>query len=177
MLKVIKSSSATIISPSHLKQHLRIDHSEDDARIDLLLSAATELVERDIGQTLLTKVWHKVDVAHPTYSGRGRVSLQYPPISKIISVNECLGDKLRPLRRYVLELERVIPSVLLECPHNKVEIVYQAGWSDDPQDIPPPIRQAILMLAANMYEKQDLAPILCAGVDELLHPYRIRNMV
>jgi uncharacterized phiE125 gp8 family phage protein len=126
MLKLIESSPVLAVSLRKTKKYLRVEHDEDDRQIQLLIGAATSLVEQEIGQSLLTKVWKKVCEARMTKSGFLRINLLYPPLVKIITVHEVWSDTiLRPVRRYIVEWERVVPAVIMASSAEKFEVVYQ----------------------------------------------------
>jgi len=61
---------------------------------------------------------------------------------------------------------------------NGIEIAFAAGIGDEPEDIPQPIRHAILLLVAHWYEHRDpleigaAAAAIPAAVSDLLKPYR-----
>ncbi|MDR1908203.1 MAG: head-tail connector protein [Holosporales bacterium] len=180
MLNVIESSPILAVSLQKAKKYLRVEHLEDDDQIKLLIGAATKLIEQDIGQSLLTKVWKKRSTADPVKGGYSRINLQYPPLAKVLSLNEVWGDRdidVRPIRRYIVEWERTIPSVLFLSTAEKFEVVYQAGFGEKSSDIPDPIRQAILMVVADMYEKQESCWGMNPKVNVLLNPYRLRSIV
>jgi uncharacterized phiE125 gp8 family phage protein len=55
-----------------------------------------------------------------------------------------------------------------------VEIDYEAGYGDQPADIPPVIRQAILLSVADFYENRDSGSThRDTLVREMLDTYRI----
>lgn len=56
--------------------------------------------------------------------------------------------------RLVLEYGKTFPTVTLR-PYNPIEIRFDCGWAD-PDDVPEKIKQAVLLLATDMYEvRQD----------------------
>lgn len=180
MLKLMESSPILAVSLQKIKTHLRIDHSEDDTHLKLLIGAATTLVEQEIGQSLLTKIWKKHTTTEITKEGLGRISLPYPPLIQVISVGEILGGtKVKPIRRYIVEWEHTIPTLLVASGAKKFEVVYQAGFGEKPSSIPTPLRQAILMLVADMYEKRMTESCIAENslVKVLLNPFCINRLI
>ncbi|MDR2464066.1 MAG: head-tail connector protein [Holosporales bacterium] len=178
MLKLLESSPVLAVSVSKVKMHLRIDHSEDDYRIKLLIEAATTLAEQEIGQTLLTKVWKKHCIALPTKDGFGRINLLYPPLKQIISIGEIFNkESIRPVRRYIVEDEHTTPSILVASKEGRFEVIYQAGFGDKATDVPSPIRQAILAIVADLYDRKENCLAENSTAKILLSPYKINNVL
>lgn len=179
MLTLIEASSALPISLRKIKTHLRIDHTAENHNLKLLINAAATCVEQTIGRSLLVKLWRQTTVAELAENGLARVPLPNPPLTRVLSVHE-LGPKgvNRPVLRFIVEWEKLIPTILLMAPASRVEVVYEAGYGTLPSDIPAPIRQAILMLAAEMYETRTSAGSLPdnAVIQALLAPYKIATL-
>ena len=55
MLKVIKRSDYQILDIATVKQHLRIEHDHEDDYIKFLIESATEILEKQIGFSILQK--------------------------------------------------------------------------------------------------------------------------
>lgn len=178
MLKIMESSPLLVVSVQSAKKYLRVEHEEDDSQIKQLIEAATSFVEKEIGQSLLTKILKKVGSAQLTREGLCRINLRYPPLNKVLSVSEMLGGVvLRPVRRYVIEWERSIPSVLTASSSKTFEVVYQSGFGDKSSDVPASIKQAILTLVSDMYEKRDNCPTMNSAARLLLNPYKIQDLI
>jgi uncharacterized phiE125 gp8 family phage protein len=178
MLTLLESSPDLAVSVPKVKMHLRIDHAEDDHRIKLLIEAATTLAEQEIGQTLLTKVWKKHCVISQTNDGIGRIHLLYPPLRQIISIGEVFDTaSIKPIRRYIVENERTAPSILIASKYGRFEVIYQAGFGDKATDIPSPIRQAILAIVADLYDRKDNCLSESSVAKVLLSPYKINNVL
>ncbi|MDR1208681.1 MAG: head-tail connector protein [Holosporales bacterium] len=178
MLNVIESSPLLAVSVEKVKKYLRVEHEEDDSQIKLLIEAAMSFVEQEIGQSLLTKIFKKVGRAQVTSEGLCRINLRYPPLNKVLSVREMLdGEVTRQVRRFVVEWERRIPSVLMASSSKTFEVVYQCGFGDKTSDIPASIKQAILTLVSDMYERRDNCPLMNSAAKLLLAPYKIQDFI
>lgn len=179
MLNIVETSPLLPISLYRVKTHLRIDHTADDENLELLIHAATALVEHEIGRSLLTKVWKRSGSPTPTTDGSATLALPYPPLIQILSVHE-LGHKrsVRPVRRYIIEWEKAVPTILFNGAIRRVEVLYQAGYGSRPNDVPAPIRQAILLLVAEMYENRTSEGKISSDsvLKTLLAPYIITSL-
>lgn len=179
MLKLIKPSLCPLITLQSIKNYLRIDDDEDDAQLALLVEAATSLVEQEIGQTLLSKIWQCQ--GRPTLGKNGlmKLSLPNPPILRILSVGEVQEDgNVCSLRHFVLEADASVPTLAVAKYAEKLDVVYQAGFGEEPSSVPAVLRQAVLMLAADMYEcrttEHRLAPNSIVRV--MLDPFKTRTL-
>ena len=66
-----------------MKDHLRVDHEDDEALIHALLYAATQYVEDATGRSLVTQTWKLTMSALPTSTC---VRLPMPPLASVTSV-------------------------------------------------------------------------------------------
>jgi uncharacterized phiE125 gp8 family phage protein len=90
------------------------------------------------------------------------------------------GEK-KPIRHHRLEMNHQIPRLVFADVPESVEIEFETGYGDRPTDIPPVIRQAILMSVADFYENRDSARDAGglsrnALVREMLDTYCIRRL-
>lgn len=69
----------------------------------------------------------------------------------------------------------VKPQLLPQIPQQSMIIDYTAGYDDgDPDAVPTPIRHAILLLTAWLYEQRgDVSSEMPAAATMLLQPYRL----
>lgn len=179
MLKLIEPASSPLISLLKLKNYLRVDHNEDDTQLKLLIEAATSLVEQEIGQTLLSKIWRRQGPTIVGENGLSRITLPNPPIVRIISVEERRDDgSTRPIRRFALEGDAPVPTLAVPGVVSKLDVVYQAGFGDKPSSVPATLRQAVLMLAADMYEHRTAERCLASNslVRIMLEPFKTRTL-
>lgn len=153
MLELIQNSTVQAINLAKLKSYLKIDHNEEDETLKLMVNAATSLVEQETSRSLLSKTWHLRAIGVPTPEGLSRITLPYPPLVEIVSVGQVVDDsKVVPYPRYTIEWERTHPSLLVSAKGKVIDIVYKAGYGERASSIPAALRQAILLLATEMYE-------------------------
>jgi len=190
MLTRIRTLEILPVGLSEVKAHLRLDHAHEDEYLRPLIQASTGFVEEYLGRSLLTQSWRLIwekEKPHPpqlSVSGNdfSSVPLPYPPLRAILSVNRLMakGEKQR-IRRHHLEMNHQLPRLIFADVPGPVEIDFETGYGDRPSDIPPVIRQAILMSVADFYENRDSGRD--AGsvsrnvlVREMLDTYRIRRL-
>lgn len=154
------------ISLSRVKEFLRIEHNDEDTTLNGLIQTATNICERYLSRSLITQTWTMfVD----TYPARlDWIPLSYGPIQSITSIKSYTeADTIitndtstyflanaEQNGKAVLSYGEVWDSSVLR-PANGVEIIYDAGYGDDPEDIPFEIRQGILSLIAYFYEHRE----------------------
>ena len=88
-LKLI-TGPAESITTAEAKLHLRVDHSADDDLIDVLITAAREDCEHQLGRGIGSQTWRRTLDAFPA----GAIELGMPPVASITSVQyvDTAGD-------------------------------------------------------------------------------------
>lgn len=183
MLTRIETPAILPVGLSEVKAHLRLDHAHEDEYLRSLVLAAVGFVEEYLGKSLLTQswrlVWEKEKSCPPPLStceaGISAVSLPYPPLRALLGVNRLMarGEK-KPIRRHRLELNHPVPKLFFADVPEPVEIDFETGYGDQPTDIPPAIRQAILMSVADFYENRSSEAMpRNTMVRQILDAYRV----
>jgi uncharacterized phiE125 gp8 family phage protein len=178
--------AAEPISLAEAKAHLRIDASDEDALLLSLIATARMFVERTLGVALITQTWsYFVDY----WPQSGCITLPVAPVEAVsaVKVHDASGgsttldassyavDALsRPAR---LVLKGAVPAVQAR-ELNAFEVDFTAGYGDDADDVPGPLRQALKLLVAHWFEQREPV-VLGVAADEvpttvagLLLPYR-----
>jgi uncharacterized phiE125 gp8 family phage protein len=183
MLTRIKTSELLPVGLSEVKVHLRLDHAHEDEYLRTLIQAASSFVEEYLGRSLLVQVWRLIWQKEKSHShqlsgverGVSSVCIPYPPLRAIRSVNRMIstGEK-QPIRRHRLEMNHQVPRLVFADVPDPVEIDFETGYGDRPTDIPPVIRQAILLSIADFYENRDSTNLpRNALAREILDTYRV----
>jgi len=185
-LVMTAAPAAEPISLAEAKAHLRVDADDEDALISSLIVAARLLVERTLGLALVTQGWSYFLDHWPE---RGCITLPLLPVQAVgaVTVHDDDGgtavldadsyavDVLSAPARLVLT--STLPSLATRA-FNGFEVAFTAGYGDAGSDVPPPIRQALLLLVAHWFERREpvelgagtqQVPAIAAG---LLQPYR-----
>jgi len=176
------SPLAEPIDLSYAKSFLRVDGNEEDALIQELIKASRHQVENILGRTLVRRSFiYRGDVPKGTC-----LSLPRPPLLDVIRLSLISDDNTSadiPPDDYLTNTRRE-PGELrlrdgarwddyLERPQT-VEIEFDAGYGDSADDVPLPIKQAVVLLLAQSFEHRDNGEQMPAPmmVDALLMPYR-----
>lgn len=150
-----------------LRDHLRLGtgFAEDglqDGLIEAFLRAAIAAIEGRTGKALLLRQFRCVldDWRDP-----GAQALPVAPVPVIVSVTlvDALGAETvldAAVYRVLADLHRPrlapLGSLLPAVPvGGRVEIRFHAGFGPNWNDVPADLRQAVLMLAADLYERRD----------------------
>lgn len=169
---------------------MRVSHSEEDQLIAGLISAARFTVETITRRSLITQKWR---LFLDTFPPVNLIKLPHTPVGSVetikfwntdgvletFSASNYWVDTVSAPARITLRDGISFPETQLERP-NAVEITYFAGYGDNRDAIPAPIRHAIKLLVAHLYENPDIVsagslseiPMSC---DYLLTPYRVIN--
>ncbi|MCF3933296.1 head-tail connector protein [Acuticoccus sp. M5D2P5] len=179
----------TPVTLSEAKEHLRVDHDDEDGRIDHFIRAATEHLDGYhgiLGKALITQTWEE-DVT--AWRG-GALDLVVGPLQSVVSLEVVAanGSEASPvdLSGYWVDRRRgrVVPLRGTSVPRAGVDqrilVRYAAGYGDAPSDVPVPIRQAILLLVGACYEQREAIAVGSSiaslppsfGVHALLWPIR-----
>jgi uncharacterized phiE125 gp8 family phage protein len=174
------------VTVAEAKAHLRVDGSAEDALIASLILTSRLHVETAIGLALITQEWRLTLDGWPEARD---VALPLRPLQAVdaVRVLGAAGDAatIAP-SQYLVDVASVPPRLVRRgafpvpgVPVGGIEIVFTAGYGDAADDIPAPIRQALLLLVAHWHEHRDPLEIGSAeivvppAVSQLLQPYRV----
>lgn len=185
---VVDPPEDLVVSLEETKAHLRVDHDDDDDYIERLVEAATATIDGPsgwLGRCLVSQTLEWRGSGFGLCGGR----LPYPPVAEIESVKydddvgaeqvvadasyRLVGQPSQP--RLILAHGASWPSA--RCEDEAVRIRYTAGYGG-PQDVPAPIRHAILLMVSQLYENREAASEkpqteLPFAVTALLSTYRV----
>ena len=151
------------VSLGAAKTFLRVDSDAEDALILELIATAAAYIENLCALSLITRAQR---LRRPVEAGTVRLH-RYPVTSiEAIRLDGTAIDSAANLRARPVTV--TIPR------SGVVEIDFTAGFGTDPADIPTPLRQALLLLVAHLYEHRgdSAAPPIPMMVDALVAPYR-----
>ncbi len=180
-----------VTGPEHLpvtlqdaKQHLRIEHDDDDDYISFLIGAATDHLDGYtglLGRCVVDQVWKQ---SFPSF---GQVfCLRLGDVRQVEEISYFDADNnlqslsladvtlLRQAGRDYVRLAGSLPSAYQRP--DAVSIRYRAGWAVS--DVPAALQHAILLLVGHFYENREAVSMamnvttLPLGVDRLIAPYR-----
>ena len=166
-----------------IKAHLRLDSGDEDSLLTRLISSARQYVENATRRALVTQAWRAFLDRWPT---RRRVLLPVAPVQAVTEIrvfDNTGAASIVASSNYKLDASRT-PAALIVQPAmlaptaraNGIEIDMNCGYGA-PSDVPLPLREAILRLAAFWYEyRLDMQNGLGAAAsvtDALIAPYRV----
>ncbi|MFQ5347365.1 MAG: head-tail connector protein [Rhodothalassiaceae bacterium] len=173
------------LSLAEVRAHLRLEGTDEDALLAGLLAAARATVERYLRRALIEQQWQLVLDQWP----EGAVRLPRPPLMQVdaVRVLDSSGTAtVVPAADYEVET-RAEPGFLfprmpgaLPAPGRRmggIEIDFTAGYGSDWNQVPAPVRHALLVMVSDLYETRGAAPPAIAGaVRSLLDPYRMMSL-
>jgi len=163
MLTDLNPPPAEPVTLAEAKAFLRVDHDDDDALIQTLIASARERLETHLNIAMITR---SMQVSTAT---SGTVRLPRWPVASVQTVRFDEEETAEA----VINL-RCRPATVTYRAADLAEITFTAGYGLDPQDVPAPLRQAMLLLVAQGFEHRDGAPSsLPLMVDALTMPYRV----
>lgn len=187
----VSAPAVSPISLSEVKARLKVDHAEDDATILAYIEAATRRLDGwdgILGRCLINQAW---ELRLPDWPCGRRIILPFPHCSNISVSYSAAGaeqvgvppDNVSPVRETIGGSSVLIFSSfelpLIDSEKGYVAVAFTAGYGAAASDVPPPIRQAIHLMVADMYRftegavigNAEAAPI-STTVDNLIAPYR-----
>lgn len=164
---VITPPEVPLVSLADAKAHLRVEHDDDNDYIEGLVAAVTKTLDGPdgwLGRALITQT---LEWRGDEFPACGDIGLPYPPIASISSVKHDDNDGAEQTVSsgdYRLVGQPSMPRIALaygsSWPSTRwqseaVRIRYVAGYGADPTDVPAPIRHAVLLMVADLYENRD----------------------
>ena len=179
------------VSVAEAKTHLRIDSSfsDDDTYIGTLIDVATLAAENYTNLALMQQTWYLDIDSFPDYFYLLKGTLERVTVNSItykdednvtqtLAASNYVADgSIKPARIYFTP-DATIPSTY-DVP-NAVTVDFTLGFTTS-DDVPAPIKQAILLTIGRFYEiRQDvvtgtIATTIPRTVEYLLNPYRVQG--
>lgn len=157
--------TAEPITKAEVKIQSVITIDTDDELIGRYIVTARKHLEDVLGRKLITQTWRYYldgwptkdyivlpfgqlqSVTHVKYTDTGGTQSTW-------SATEYNVDSYSDPGRIMLEYGYTWPSDSLH-PQNPIEIQFVCGYGDDREDVPEPIRQSVLFLAAHLYDNRE----------------------
>ena len=177
------------ITLQELADWLVVDVS--DPILQAVSISATDATIQYLGYDLLEREWTFTawdypfsgtksfpQVSRPTYIYDQLIALPYANLLAVESV-ELFGQATSQFIERSDSIVLTNPKILVQDYKGNtepaIEVVYKAGYGQDPSDVPAVVRQSIVMAAAYLYEHRgDCAAgeaLRKSGAAELLNPY------
>ena len=161
--KVTTEPASEPLTTVEVKNYLKVDFTDDDDLIDILIMSARQWVEKHCNIGLLPQTITEVYDTWPT--GRGW-DLSVSPLRSVTAIsykdsagatqtwasgNYTVDDYQLPSR---IQRGYGVTSPTLHDSFNAVSAVYTVGY-DDASGIPAPIRMAMFLTIADAYENRE----------------------
>lgn len=178
------------VTVAEAKAHLRVDGTAEDTLIASLILTSRLHLETALGLALVTQSWRMLLDRWPSTK---ELELPLRPLQSLdeVRVISAAGDPtIIATDGYYADVASV-PARLVRTgaiwpqpgqAANGIEIDFTAGYGDAANDVPAPIRQALLLLVAHWYEHRDpievgaADTVIPAVVSDLLASYRIPRL-
>jgi uncharacterized phiE125 gp8 family phage protein len=184
-LIVVSGPAIEPVTLRQAKDHLRVDSEIEDGTISALISAARSWCEAYTGRAFIDTTY---DWSIDTFAGvlvvprsplRSVESITYIDdggVAQILDPSSYRADTYSGPARITLAYQQAWPSVLPVA--GAVTVRFVAGYGPGEDDVPAHVRQAVLMLTAELFEnRQQSSPQTVNNVPftvrALLDPERI----
>lgn len=191
-LTLITAPAQQPVTLAEAKAHLHFDSAIEDTRISDLIETATQRLDgRDgkLGRCLITQQWRMTLPCFPRV-----IAVPLPPCQAIVSITYLDADgaeqTLDPSAYRVAGLNGSDPATIRPAygtswPDHRhdvesVTVTFTAGYGDAPANVPSPLRSAILMHLAHLFEHREAVTMGAGyitetplGYDDLIRDYRL----
>jgi uncharacterized phiE125 gp8 family phage protein len=190
--------SAILLTPPALepvtladaRHFLRVGHDDDDDVIAALIAAARVHVETQTRRALIDQTWRLVRDVWPA---SGRLPILPAPLSEVTAVRVFDYDGVPQLLDVEdFAIDRVSAPAILGFARGAppapgklaagIEIDIVAGYGEEPDAVPAPLRQAIRMLVAHWYENRGViaasgeVAAMPVSATALIAPFRVLSL-
>ena len=182
-LEIHTPPGAEPVTLEQVKAYLRVDHDAEDALIADLIASARGLVEDYLQRCLITRrLIERLD----RWGDRlrcGAFFLKRPDVRTIHAIKTFDANGAPEFfnpGRWRLDAASLPSRILLNSggfpvpgrARQGIEIDFTCGYGDAPESIPAPIRNALLILIADRYERREGdSDFIPASARNLLLPY------
>ncbi len=173
------------ITRAEAKTHMRIDFTDDDSLIDVLIEAARVHAENHTARRFINQTW---TLTFPEF--QDVMLLPGSPLSSITSVSYLDTDQAsQTLSTAIYEADTTRNPGALRRKRdqsypttypvwNAVVVTYVTGYGANASDVPAAVRQAMLMHIGHMYENRESSidkaiQMVPMGYESLLAPYKV----
>lgn len=204
-LKLVTGPASDPVDLDEAKAHVREDSDDFNDQIEAFITAAVQRVDGPrgfLGRALIDQTWDYYLDGFPCYlvspGGRrySQIEIPLPPLIEVLGVfyTDSSGvEQTLSSSRYVVDSASEPARIALkssaswpttDCSMNSVRIRFRAGYIDATnspavENVPKPIKVAILMHVGDMFQNRE-STIIGDSVDKLpwsaemlLRPYRV----
>ena len=179
------------VTVAEVKAQARIDISDDDTLLASYIKGARQQVETETGRQLLTATWVYRADAFPRC---GYIALPKPPLLTVTAlayvdsagVTQTWGSSNYRVDLYddpgTVRLAYGVSWPSTRSQFDAVQLTYTAGYGATAASVPEPLRLAILLWVAHLYEHREAVSerelyAMPLGVERLVWPYRVASVL
>ena len=192
-LVLVQGPQQPVVSIDEAKAQIHVDTAGDDLRIASLIMAATQRYDGArgvLGRALMMQTWQVQLSDWPA----AFIDIPLPPLIRVTSIKyldgngdeQTLSSSLYRVvnagenrqSRIIRAVNQTWPSVIVGEP-DAVRVTFDCGYVDDQSPsnnaVPEPIRQAIILLAQEWYDRgpqNDIPP----AVQALMAPFKLSRL-
>ena len=190
-LELTEAATTQVVTTAELKSQLRIDTSDEDTLLATYISAATQMAEHYCNRHFITakyKLWFnklpsKFSLYYPdckfTFSGDNPDGLYYlasagTTYTLFVNTNWFCNNNSNPNTITLHNTPTAIDTDDLDGTNDQLYYFqFQTGIGDDADDVPDAIKQAIKLIASDMYYfREDRKRAFPMASEILLQPYK-----
>lgn len=193
-VKLITPQDGTAVDLAIAKQHLRVDHDDDDDLIEAMLKAAEQHAAGFTGRVFVDSTFDLLLDGFPA----DVIKIPNPPLIEVIGVfyDDGAGGEIEmPASGYVIDRSIDPPQLVLSSgagdwptTTGAARVRFRAGYIDNVPDppigeVPQDIQIGILLILSTMYEnRQNMivgqsVAMMPWGSEQLLRPHRIHTAI
>lgn len=194
-LKLVTPPASYPVTVSDLKDHLRVDFTDDDDLIEAILQAAIAAAEEYTGRSFIDQTW---DYYLDAFPDEGKdIELPNPPLIEVTglyyrdtagdeqeySASNYLVDETGQKARIALAYGQSWPTIQERI--NAIRVRFRAGYlkpdSPDAAYVPFDIKAAIKLIAGTLYEHREsvvigqIATVVPMSAEFLLKRHRVHT--
>lgn len=164
------ASGIEVVPTTDMRNHLRIDHTEDDDYIDAVVRAAVLRAESYLNRKLITQTWTATwpDFDYATDASGVIIPLPFPPLQSVSSIT--YYDTNNSQQTYssanyrtvtsrkemgFIELDQSSSWPSLYARADAVTVTFICGYGGTASSVPEDIIHAIKLIAASFYENRE----------------------
>lgn len=176
LLDVTVEPAAEPMTRGEAKAHIRLEVTDDDAKVDRLIRSVRQAGERETGRSWIQQTLRlRMDafpagdsIALPRPPAIAAVSVTYVDADDVTqtvptSVYELVQDKYRP--RLVLKPDQVWPSDVRTGKRFGVVVTWTAGYGATAASVPGPYIDGMELLLGHLYENREGTIIGTSAID------------
>jgi uncharacterized phiE125 gp8 family phage protein len=165
------------VTLTEVKRYLRIDFTDDDALLGILITAARQEVEQFLRRALITQTWDLILDWGPAW-----VELPYPPLQSVVNIFIRQLDQTEftvpSTTYYVMPGSRMVglvPSAIwpVHITPWGWRCQFVAGYGTDPSTVPAAIKVVMYNMIAFAYEQRTMIGAIPLATQQALLPYRV----